>query len=83
MNTIELRVEGMSCESCVKHVNEALMPLNGVQSVQIDVATGRVRVAGEADSAALIAALDEAGYPATVGAPATKKASSCCGGCCG
>jgi copper chaperone len=83
MNTIELHVEGMSCESCVKHVNEALLPLSGVQSVQVDVKAGRVRIAGEADSAALIAALDEAGYPATIDVPPAKKASSCCGGCCG
>ena len=64
MSTIELNVQDMTCASCVKHVTEALQPLPGVESVEVDLASGRVRVTGSAESAALLAALDEAGYGA-------------------
>jgi copper chaperone CopZ len=80
MSTVELQVEAMTCESCIKHVSAALMPLNGVQSVQVDLQTGRVRVTGAADSKALVAALDDAGYPAKVAKAASE---GCGGGCCG
>lgn len=47
MNTIDLQVEGMSCGSCVKHVTQALQSLPGVGGVEVDLASGRVRVSGE------------------------------------
>ena len=68
MSTIELNVQDMTCASCVKHVTEALQPLPGVDSVEVDLASGRVRVTGNAESAALLAALDEAGYSAELAA---------------
>lgn len=82
MNTVELMVEGMTCGHCVKHVDEALRPLAGVQSVDVDLASGTVRVTGPVDSAALIAALDDAGYPARQTGDG-KNDGTCCGGCCG
>lgn len=82
MTTVELMVEGMTCGNCAKHVEEALRPLAGVQNIEIDLADGRVRVSGAADSAALIDALDDAGYPARPAA-GRKSGGSCCGGCCG
>lgn len=68
MSTIELNVQDMTCASCVKHVSEALQGLAGVETVEVDLATGRVRVTGTAESAALIAALDDAGYGAELAA---------------
>lgn len=82
MTAIELMVEGMTCDNCVKHVTAALRPLAGVQDVDVDLASGRVRITGDADSAALIEALDDAGYPARQ-ADVRKSGGSCCGGCCG
>lgn len=88
MNSIELHVEGMTCGACVRRVREALEPLAGVREVAVDLAAGRVRVGGEADSGQLIAALQKAGYPArpaaTPDAPAAAKAGGCggSGGCC-
>lgn len=91
MNSIDLQVEGMSCGSCVKHVSEALRPLPGVSEVHVDLQVGRVRVSGEADSAQLIAALQEAGYPAQLAkseaTPMVPKTGGCgghgqSGGCC-
>ena len=77
-----LKVGGMSCGACVRHVNEALQPLEGVENVDVDLASGIVRVHGSTDSASLIAALDEAGYPAEVAAEtaAPAAAKSGCGG---
>jgi copper chaperone len=64
MASIDLKVQGMSCGSCVKHVSAALTPISGVERVEVDLAAGRVRVTGEPQSASLLAALDAAGYPA-------------------
>lgn len=64
MSTSTFKVSGMTCGNCVRHVTEALKPLVGVDSVEVDLAAGRVIVHGTAASPALIAALDDAGYPA-------------------
>lgn len=56
--------QGMSCGSFVKHVTEALRPLEGVSDVAVDLQSGRVKVSGDSDSQALLAALKNAGYPA-------------------
>lgn len=94
MNTIDLEVQGMSCGSCVKHVTQALKPLEGVSDVAVDLPSGHVRVSGalEAGAQSLISALAAAGYPAKLAsaavlASAAKEPSaqpkSGCGGCCG
>ncbi|HBN9705062.1 MULTISPECIES: heavy-metal-associated domain-containing protein [Pseudomonas] len=87
MKFVDLSVEGMSCASCVRHVNAALAPVAGVTEVSVDLATGRVRVSGNADAQALTAALQEAGYPAkveaSVQAPQGTKARGCGGSSCG
>ncbi|OPK07356.1 MULTISPECIES: heavy-metal-associated domain-containing protein [Pseudomonas] len=88
MKTVELQVQGMSCGSCVKHVTEALRPLEGVSDVTVDLQAGRVKVSGDSDNHALLAALQDAGYPAqlaTVESVSSKKTSGCGGnggGCC-
>lgn len=57
--------EGMTCASCVRHVQGALRELEGVGEVQVELHTGKVRVkhAGGATVAEMVAALGEAGYP--------------------
>lgn len=59
-------VESMSCGKCVQHIEEALRELAGVAAV--DVSLDRKQVAVEHDPQqapvdALVAALDDAGYP--------------------
>jgi copper chaperone len=85
MSTIDLEVEGMSCGSCVKHVTQALQPLSGVSAVAVDLQSGRVRVNGEfpQGSAALVAALTAAGYPAKLATSASSVPQPKAGGCCG
>ena len=85
MSEINLNVSGMTCGSCVKHVTNALKPLDGVQEVSVDLATGKVKVTRSVDkSDDLIAALIEDGYPAQLEAGGTtqaKKGGGCGGGC--
>lgn len=60
-----LNVEGMTCSSCVHHVEEALRDLEGVGSIQVKLADGTVRVQhnpSEASVAQMIQALGDAGY---------------------
>jgi copper ion binding protein len=56
-------VTGMTCEHCVNAVTEEVGRVDGVQAVDVDLASGRVRVTGTAYSDAHIEeAIDEAGY---------------------
>ncbi len=61
---VELAVEGMTCASCVARVEKALAAVPGVTSAAVNLATERATVAGTADLAALLAAVERAGYDA-------------------
>jgi copper chaperone CopZ len=58
----------MTCGNCVKHVEAAVRAVPGVHAVAVDLARGTVRVThgAGADVAAIVAAIDEAGYQASV-----------------
>jgi len=57
------RVEGMTCASCVRRVELALAKVPGVAAVQVNLATEKAEVTGEAVAdAALAAALVAKGY---------------------
>lgn len=54
MSTTEiLAVKGMSCDHCKGTVTKAVKGLDGVNSVDVDVATGRVKVEFDADQVGL------------------------------
>ncbi len=57
-------VTGMVCQHCVSAVTEEVGAVEGVSAVQVDLATGRVRVTSDVvlDAAAVHAAINEAGY---------------------
>jgi copper chaperone len=58
-------VEGMSCGHCRSAVDAQVTKVPGVASVDVDLDRGLVRVHGAAvDPAAVVAAIDEAGYDA-------------------
>ena len=90
METINLTVSGMTCGSCVKHVEKAIHSIEGVEKVAVDLDSGLVKVDGSSSQSiqAIIAALDEAGYPAQVTSDpvnqtkvqrrSCKSVSSCC-----
>ncbi len=60
----EYIITGMVCQHCVSAVTQEVGAIDGVTDVQVDLATGRVRVtsSGPLDDAAVRAAVDEAGY---------------------
>lgn len=61
----DLKVDGMTCQNCVRHAREALEAVPGVSSAEVDLDCGTAVVQHEgADIDAMIAALDEEGYPA-------------------
>ena len=58
-----LSIEGMSCAHCVAHVKSALSGIQGVTSVQVDLATKSAVVTGGAlDDGQLKAAVADVGY---------------------
>lgn len=64
----EYIVTGMECQHCVSAVTQEVRAIEGVTTVQVDLATGRVSVrsTGPVDVAAVRAAIDEAGYELSV-----------------
>lgn len=60
-----LSVDGMTCSSCVRHVEEALRDLEGVGAIEVAPEDGSVRVQHDPAQATIeqmTAALGEAGY---------------------
>ncbi|HEU4616384.1 MAG TPA: heavy metal-associated domain-containing protein [Kofleriaceae bacterium] len=62
-----LRITGMTCNGCVRHVDKALRAVPGVTAVEVNLAEGSAKVVHE-DSARnddLVAAVHSAGYEAS------------------
>jgi len=57
-------VQGMTCGHCVSSVTEEVSQIDGVQNVQVDLATGKVTVTSDRDvpTDEVRAAVTEAGY---------------------
>ena len=68
MSTTTWTVTGMTCEHCVASVTEEVGEVAGVDSLDVDLAAGRLTVSGQPDDAAVVAAVEEAGY-AVAGEP--------------
>jgi Cu+-exporting ATPase len=63
-----LTVNGMSCASCVAHVEKAARRLPGVQSTSVSLAGGRATVRFDPDQTGpdrIAAAITDAGYPSS------------------
>ncbi|KAB1658111.1 heavy-metal-associated domain-containing protein [Pseudoclavibacter sp. CFCC 11306] len=70
MSTItDFAVTGMSCGHCEHAVREEVEKIPGVQSLEVSAQTGRLHITSEQplDDAAVLAAVEEAGYSATHG----------------
>jgi copper chaperone len=64
MTTSTYTVSGMTCGHCVSSVTEEVTEVPGVTEVQVELDSGRLTVTGDADPAAVQAAVEEAGYSA-------------------
>jgi len=76
---IDLAVSGMSCASCSGRVERALLGVPGVLSAEVNLASERARVhvaTGAASTGQLIAAIQTAGYAATMPPPAGEIATA-------
>jgi copper ion binding protein len=61
----KLKIEGMSCQMCVKHVTEALEGIAGVENVQVQLKKGQAKLRYDPDKADMSefkSAVAEAGY---------------------
>ena len=70
---IVLDVMGMTCPSCVRHVNAALGDVEGVNNVEVRLRDGKVVVdydPAQVEVHTLLEALSEAGYESTPSAAA-------------
>jgi P-type Cu+ transporter len=67
LDEVGLRIDGMTCASCVARVEKALLRVPGVQQAQVNLATEVAtlkRVRGTAPLAELLRAIADAGYTA-------------------
>ncbi|QSB18011.1 copper-translocating P-type ATPase [Pseudomonas sp. 15A4] len=66
--TFDLPITGMTCASCAGRVERALRKVPGVQVATVNLANERahVEVSGQIDPAVLLAAVDKAGYGASL-----------------
>lgn len=64
MTTSTYTVSGMTCGHCVSSVTEEVGEVDGVTDVQVELESGRLVVIGDVDTAAVTAAVAEAGYSA-------------------
>ena len=63
--TVVLAVRGMHCEKCVARVTAALEAVDGVTGVDVSLEANAATVEGHGmDRAALVAAIEEAGFEA-------------------
>ena len=69
--TTTLRITGMTCNNCVRHVGEALKKVAGVANVEISLPEGQAMVDHDdlTTLPALVAAVESAGYEAAVTDP--------------
>ena len=65
-------VTGMSCAACQAHVEKAVRAVPGVDSVAVSLLTNSMSVEGSAPEAAVISAVEKAGYGAAVKGGADK-----------
>ena len=63
---IRLKVDGMTCGGCVRAVQTVLSRMDKVDNVAVDLAAGEAVVSAQdgIDAAALITAVEDAGYEA-------------------
>lgn len=63
-----LRITGMTCNNCVRHVDKALRAVAGVTAVEVSLPdqTAKIVHADSVEVPALVSAVESAGYDAAV-----------------
>jgi copper ion binding protein len=68
MAKVELKVEGMTCDGCVRSVERKLAKVAGVESARVNLAAGKATVEYDDSKAQvdqLIGAVEQIGYHAS------------------
>lgn len=63
---LQLHVPDMSCGHCVATITKSVQALDPSADIKTDLTSRTVSIETKADADKITAALDEAGYPATV-----------------
>ena len=66
MTKVTLHIEGMTCSHCLNAVSRALNAVPGAVVESVQMGRAEVEVPTASDSEKLVAAVSDAGYPATV-----------------
>ena len=64
--SLRLTITGMTCASCAGRVERALAKVPGVAAVAVNLASEQALITGPSHADALIAAVEKAGYGATL-----------------
>jgi copper chaperone len=68
MAKVELKVDGMTCEGCVRGISKKLSGVSGVERARVDLTAGKATVVydeARTDPDKLIAAVEQIGYKAS------------------
>ena len=69
MKTVDIAIDGMHCDGCVKRAAEALRKLAGVVPEKVEIGLARIQLdEGTASPEAAVAALEKLGFDARVAA---------------
>lgn len=60
--SIQLKINGMTCSSCVSRVEKALLKVEGAEQARVNLANETATVEGAPQTSALISAVEQAGY---------------------
>ncbi|MFT3796463.1 heavy-metal-associated domain-containing protein [Flavobacterium sp.] len=60
---LQIAVENLKCEGCASSIEKALMLIDQVQKVRVELDKNLVIVTGDADRNEVIAKLTDLGYP--------------------
>ena len=64
MSSLQLQAQNIKCAGCAANIQNGLTALDGIDSVEVDIATGNVSIEGDAlDQTLITAKLAELGYP--------------------
>jgi copper chaperone len=82
LQMIAFEVKDMSCGHCVNTITKAVKQMDAAAQVAVDLAARRVEISSSVDEAALLSAIQEAGYSPMPAAAAVHVAPRRAGGCC-
>ena len=59
-------ITGMTCSACSARVEKVVSNIDGIQACSVNLLTNSMQVKGDVDSATIIAAVEKAGYGASL-----------------